>query len=90
MPNHVHIVMRPSHDFSKIMRRLKWTTARRCNESLGRAGIPFWQTESDDHWIRDRHELRLVVNYVEQNPVRAALVERAEDWIWSSAHDRVV
>jgi len=88
MPNHVHVVLRPSHDFSKIMRWLKWTTARRCNEALGRAGIPFWQDESYDHWIRDRHEFHSAVNYVEQNPVRAGLVERAEDWVWSSANGR--
>jgi REP element-mobilizing transposase RayT len=88
MPNHVHVVMRPIHNFSKIMRWLKWTTARRCNESLGRTGIPFWQDESYDHWIRDRHEFHSVVNYVEQNPVRAGLVEQAEDWAWSSANGR--
>jgi hypothetical protein len=28
--------------------------------------------------------LRLLLAYVERNPLRAGLVERAEDWPWSS------
>src|SRR5437870_2468365 len=38
MPNHVHAVITPTHDFSKIMRWLKWTTATRCNQLLERTG----------------------------------------------------
>jgi putative transposase len=29
------------------------------------------------------------IKYVEQNPVRAGLVNRAEDWTWSSARAHV-
>ena len=32
--------------------------------------------EQDDHL--------LTVRYIERNPLRAALVEQAEDWCWSS------
>jgi REP element-mobilizing transposase RayT len=88
MPNHVHVVMQPSHDLSEIMRWLKWTTARRCNSVLQRTGTRFWQVESYDHWIRDRDEYRATVHYVEQNPVSAGLVECAEKWLWSSASSR--
>jgi REP element-mobilizing transposase RayT len=85
MPNHVHVVLRPARDFSEIMRWLKWTTARRCNLALQRTGVPLWQEESYDHWIRNRHEFYSIVRYVEQNPVSAGLVGRPEEWLWSSA-----
>jgi len=38
--------------------------------------------ESDQHFLT-------LVRYVERNAKRAALVKRAEDWPWSSAHVRV-
>jgi putative transposase len=66
MPNHVHAVMTPEHAFPEIMRWLKWTTAWRSNQFLGRTGIPFWQDESYGHWIRDRDELEKAVRYVER------------------------
>ena len=36
---------------------------------------------------QDQHFLRLC-RYVERNPLRAGLVERAEDWRWGSLHAR--
>jgi putative transposase len=85
MPNHVHAVVTPESPFSEIMRWLKWTTARRSNQLLGRRGIAFWQDESHDHWIRDSAEFKSIVAYVEWNPVTAGLVELPELWRWSSA-----
>jgi putative transposase len=85
MPNHVHIVMTPKHGFSETMRWLKWTTARRANQILERRGMPFWQDECFDHWIRDQQDFERIVRYVEWNPVAAGLVESSEQWPWSSA-----
>jgi REP element-mobilizing transposase RayT len=86
MPNHVHVVMTPQHDFSEIMRWLKWTTARRCNRILGRTRTPFWQDESYDHWIRTSDEFASIICYVERNPAVVGL----ENWSWSSFHTTVV
>jgi putative transposase len=85
MPNHVHAVITPDSAFSGIMRWLKWTTARRSNQLLGRCGTAFWQDESFDHWVRNGREFDRIVSYVEWNPVAAGLVERADQWRWSSA-----
>jgi putative transposase len=85
MPNHVHAVITPESEFSDIMRWLKWTTARRSNQLLGRRGTAFWQDESYDHWIRSGKEFESIVAYVEWNPVAAGLVARTEQWEWSSA-----
>ena len=41
--------------------------------------VKAFPVQEDDH-------LRVVLRYIERNPLRAALVERAEDWPWSSLH----
>ena len=55
------------------------------NRILGRTGMPFWQEESFDHWLRSEEELQEAIEYVEGNPVKAGLVETKEQWAWSSA-----
>jgi REP element-mobilizing transposase RayT len=85
MPNHVHAVFEPRQELAVIMQWLKGRTARKANRLLGRNGNAFWQDESFDHWIRNDAEFRKLIEYVENNPVRAGLVTRAQDWRWSSA-----
>jgi putative DNA methylase len=70
-----------------IMHSLKSYTAHEANKRLGRSG-QFWQHESYDHWVRDEEELERIVDYINQNPVKAGLVSRAHEWFWGSAHDR--
>jgi putative transposase len=60
------------------MRWLKGRTARVVNRVLGRTGLPFWQDESYEHWIRSGKELQEIIAYVESNPVKAGLVEASE------------
>ena len=72
---------------SKIMHSLKSYTAHQANEILHRTG-PFWQHESYDHWVRDDEELERIVAYIIANPVKAGLIQRAYEFLWSSAHDR--
>ena len=85
MPNHVHILIEPVVDPIRLLKSLKGASARDANRILGRVGKPFWQDESFDHWVRNGAELERTRAYIHQNPVKAKLVERAEDWIWSSA-----
>ncbi len=86
MPNHVHMVCTPIGDdidgfqpISKIMHRLKGSTARKANLILHREG-EFWQPESYDHVIRGQDELLRVVNYVLENPVRGGV---STQWTFS-------
>ena len=88
MPNHVHLLITPNEPLPKILRSLKGFTARRANSLLGRSGEAFWIEESFDHLARDRWEFDSIRHYIEENPVRAMLTSRAEDYKWSSATRR--
>ena len=70
------------NSLSFIMQSLKGYTARKANQLLGRSGR-FWQHESHDHCVRNPNELKRIINYVLNNPVKAGLAEDWEKWQWS-------
>lgn len=93
MANHVHVVFKPLqkengsyHALQKIMHSLKRYTARKANNVLNREGA-FWQHESYDHVVRNRDEWERIVKYVLNNPVKAGLVERWEEWPYTFLKD---
>jgi len=88
MSNHVHVLLWPWVPMARITGSLKGVSARDANAALGRTGLHFWEDESFDHWARNDVELRRIRIYIERNPVTAGLVERPEDWPWSSAAKR--
>jgi type I restriction enzyme R subunit/putative DNA methylase len=88
MANHVHLLITPLRPVARLTNSLKGTSARECNKILRRTGNHFWQDESFDHWVRATKEFERVRAYIEQNPVTAGLVKRAEGWPWSSASRR--
>ena len=86
MPNHVHVLVEQRKGFplAEIVKSWKAYTARWANEILGHSG-PFWMRDYHDRRIRDQRHMNRAVAYVRNNPVKAGLCERAEDWPWSSA-----
>ena len=89
MPNHVHVVFTPLpkedgtyHALPAIMHSLKRYTARQANLLLGRQG-QFWQHESYDHVVRDEVELQRIIRYVLNNPVKAGLITKWDEWPWT-------
>lgn len=86
MPNHVHLLCTPAagHNIAEIMHSLKSYTSLEANRTLGRSGR-FWQKEYFDRYIRNARHFSAVVKYIENNPVKARLCEKAEDWLFSSA-----
>ena len=89
MPNHVHLIVvaRDSHALSKAMHRAHGQYAQWLNARQGWSGH-LWSSRFFSTPMDDVH-LWAAVRYVERNPVRAGLVERAEDYIWSSARAHV-
>jgi putative transposase len=84
MPNHVHLLVTSRVPNAKWLGPLKGFTGSMANRILERTGA-FWQDESYDHLVRDGEEFSSVRRYIEDNPVAAGLVARAEDFPWSSA-----
>jgi putative transposase len=87
MWNHFHLVLSPQKDgdLSEFMRWLTVTHARRRHAQKGTTGTgAIYQGRFKAFAVQnDRHFLR-VCRYVERNPLRAGMVERAEEWRWSS------
>jgi putative transposase len=89
MPNHVHFVMVPSHkdglraSVGEAHRRY----TRRINFRQGWRGH-LWQ-ERFHSFLMDENYLLSAVRYVENNPVKANLCVKAEDWEWSSARAHI-
>ena len=85
MPNHVHVLVKQLEGFplGEIVKSWKVFTAREANAILGRAG-QFWMREYHDRRIRDEKHMNRAIMYIRNNPVKAGLCERPEDWPWSS------
>ncbi len=90
MPNHFHLVLWPykDGDLGRWMQWLLTSHVRRYHRHYHGSGH-VWQGRFKAFPIqRDEHFLT-VLRYAERNALRAKLVERAEDWQWSSLRSRL-
>ena len=91
MPNHWHLVLYPRNDgdMSEFMRWVTTTHVRQRRtqtKSVGEGHL--YQGAYKSFPIEEDNHLTTVIRYVEQNPLRAKLVLKAEDWQWSSLQRR--
>ena len=86
MPNHGHVLLNPNEGFhlDEIEHSIKSYTANEANKTLGRKG-QFWAIECFDRYIRDWRHYNAVIRYIDNNPVKANLCRRPEDWPFGSA-----
>ncbi len=86
MPNHIHFLATPFNgvELAEIAHSIKSYTAHEANKILNRSG-QFWQHEPFDRYIRNRDHYVNVINYIENNPVKAKLCREKSDWRYSSA-----
>ncbi len=92
MPNHWHFVVRPETDdqLSDFFRWLTHTHTMRWHAHHGTQGTGhLYQGRFKAFAIEEDEHLLAVLRYVERNPLRANLCERAEDWRFGSAWRRV-
>ncbi len=89
MDNHIHLVVVPQSEASlpACMARTHQAYALRFNDNHGRSGH-LWQARYHSCPL-DRSHLDNALSYVEQNPVKAGLVDRPWDYPWSSARAHV-
>src|SRR3954463_2194609 len=84
MPNHVHVIVVPSDEDG--LRRTFADAHRRYTgfiNARNRWTGHLWQGRFGAV-VMDEVHLAHAMRYVSLNPVRARLVDRAEDWAWSS------
>ncbi len=62
-----------------IMKNIKGRSSREINLLLSRSGT-FWQKASYDRLVRDEKELSAIGDYILENPVKAGLTDRWENW----------
>ena len=90
MPDHLHVMITPSatNSLEKAMQLIKGGSSYRLNQQRGEK-IDLWNAGFHDWTIRDAADWNSKADYIRQNPVRAGLVERAEDWPYSSANGKL-
>lgn len=87
MPNHWHSVLWPEHDgdLPAFMQQLTNTHVKRWKEHRHETGYgPLYQGRYKSFPVQTEDYFYQVIRYVERNALRANLVERAEQWRWSS------
>jgi REP element-mobilizing transposase RayT len=86
MPNHVHVLFQQweGHLLSDVIGAWKSFSATKINKQLGLKG-KFWFPDYFDRFIRDEQHFLTAIHYIHENPVKAGLVEHAEDWALGSA-----
>lgn len=85
MPNHWHVVLRPSGD-RDLAAYLSWVTnthVKRYHAHHRRTGH-LYQGRYKSFPVRDDAYFLTLLRYVEANPLRARLAKPAERWAWSS------
>jgi putative transposase len=89
MPNHFHLALWPGRDgeLSDYMMWLLTAHVRRYHQHYHGSGH-VWQGRFKAFPIQEDDHLLTVLRYIERNPLRAGLVNRAEAWRWSSAAAR--
>jgi len=88
MPNHVHVVVwpMPENTLTEILHSWKSFTSHELNKLLPQKVVPFWQSESYEHLIRNDEDLHRCCHYVLMNPVNAKLCAHPSEWKWSSGY----
>ena len=82
MPDHVHFFCSAELDskpLPKLMQFWKQWTSKRMSRELEITGT-IWQSEFFDHVLRSSESYSQKWDYVRENPLRAGLVNAADDW----------
>jgi putative transposase len=91
MPNHIHLLVRPSKEeaLAKMMQAITLCYSKYFNGENGRTGR-LWECRYYSTVIDGDNYLWTVSKYIENNPLRAGMVKRPEDYPYSSAWAHIV
>jgi REP-associated tyrosine transposase len=88
MPNHVHAMIEQIQGYAlgSVVHSWKSYTANLINNGAKKR---LWAPDYFDRYVRDEEHYANARFYIENNPVKARLVEKPEDWLYSSAAKRM-
>ncbi len=82
MPNHVHVLFQTTaQPMSKVIQSWKGFTGWKTNQILELTG-DLWQEDYWDTYMRDDEHEQRTIRYLLNNPVKAKLTDRWQDWPW--------
>ncbi len=86
MPDHLHLLIQlgESTPLSTVLQRFSSFTGLQVYRATGQGHL--WAVGFFDRALRAETSLAVVVDYIEQNPVKAGWVTAAQDSPWSSIH----
>ncbi|MGA7524811.1 MAG: transposase [Acidobacteriaceae bacterium] len=83
MPEHVHLLV-SEPERGKLATALQMLKQIVSHEMRTKGGTRFWQTRYYDFNVWSDRKRIEKLKYIHRNPVRRRLVEKPEDWAWSS------
>ena len=86
MPDHLHLMLTPGKTttLEKAMQLIKGGSSYQIHRRRGHR-MEIWQPGFREWTVRDARDFQIKAEYIRMNPVEAKLVERAEEWAYSSA-----
>ncbi len=90
MSNHVHLLVRPNKEESlrKMMQGVALCHTQYINRTYKRTGR-LWESRYHSCIVDEERYLWVVAKYIEQNPIRAGVVKKEEDFPYSSARAHI-
>jgi len=87
MDNHVHLLVETGSrvNISKIMQAITLSYSQKFRHKYHYSGY-VWQGRFKSNLIESQGYILECANYIHNNPVRAKMVDRPSDYIWSSYH----
>ena len=90
MPTHIHLILKQLKDggISKFMGNILNSYTRYFNTLYQRKG-PLWETKFKKILVSDDDQLLHLTRYIHLNPTSAGLVQRPENWKYSSYREYI-
>ena len=86
MPDHLHVILTPGKTttLERAVQLIKGGSSREIGKRPGMR-FPVWHAGFTERQIRDHHDFESHARYIDQNPVKARLAEKSEDYLHGSA-----
>ena len=81
MPNHYHLLfcLNRAKKLEEVLHSINSFSSKEITKNFGFRS-PVWQEGFFDHAIRHQESLERHINYIQENPLRAGLVEDVKSW----------